>query len=124
MIVNIDVTQDDIDHGEHNYCHSCMLGRAISRVLKKEFWPRVESRALTAPEQVINPAKDNYHISVSVCSYGKTRPQLYTTELPETACKSADNWESLSSPGEYVFHEYFVLKPFTFELEIPEEYLK
>ena len=122
--VKIDVTQDDIDHGEHNFCNSCMLGRAISKVLKDEYWPRVESRALTEPNEVKVPSSDNYHVSVSICEYGKTWPQFYTVDLPEIARKSADNWEAKSSPGEYKYHEDFTLKPFSFELNIPKEYLK
>lgn len=131
MTITVNVTQDDIDHGDHSSCHWCMLGRAIQRHLKPEYWLKIETVASLSNhkfgrEKMGNPAKENTHVSVSILKYGfiKEKAVLYREELPEIAIKSANNWEHAANPKEYPYHEDFTLKPFTFELNIPKEYLK
>lgn len=130
MLATVNVTQEDIDHGNHSLCHNCMLGRAIHRVLKDGYWPRVETVALLARKmddkelKEFHAANENFHVSFSITSYeDSTTVVAGPFMLPELACKMADKWEYDETPSQFVNHPDLKVEPFTFEIDIPEEYL-
>lgn len=131
MLVTINVTQEDIDHGSHISCHNCMLGSAIQKVLKGAYWPKVETVAVLSRDRSdeewdeFHRTHSNPHVSFSITEFENSTKFIFgPIRLPEVACKMADQWEFEHDPKEFVNHPDLKVEPFSFQVEIPKEYLK
>lgn len=136
MIRTINVYQEDIDYGNHSSCHACMLGSAINRNLKPLYWALVvslanlETRNGQGWEDSVSDKKGNTHVQVEIYNYGNTwnagtadpEKALHTVKLPKIAAFTADNWEH-KNDNTFRKHKFSPVMPFSFELDIPEEYL-
>lgn len=120
MKLLVEVTQEDIDHGQTGACIECMLGKATNRAGSLAGYKGIFRIYAENLEQELDPDGFPYITHRSVMYRAPAAKEedilpLYA-KLPEEAIKNADSWENLN--GDSGYKRYFeTVQPFSFTLE-------
>lgn len=97
--VTVDVTQEDIDHGESNNCYNCPVARAAVRALGQTAVIAVSANAINV--------------------FGEDGTRELVIALPIEATQFIDTVDRcVDEVGSIAFRK--VVKPFSFEVEVPD----
>lgn len=117
MILEVNLTQEDIENSKPGDCEMCILGTSMNRALKEQF-PDVRA-VLEARTNWDKADADEEEVMTHVEAWMWEDGEISrTAKFPKEVAAMADNWEfSKGDTWSYKFHKGVDIKPIKFSLE-------